>query len=163
MTTQDLTAVAPVLPKTMTHLAREIAINQREVEDILSEFKISMATYEKLKENERFAKLVDAMRVEWNSAVNTPERVRVEAAYLIEEIMPKIYGRMTDTNEPLHHVVAAGQWLSKVAGLEKPTSQDDKSDRFQITINLGNDKLEFDKSKKPVIELLPTPEQNAIL
>jgi hypothetical protein len=150
-------------PFIVSGLAREIAMNIREPEEILETFKISPEAYEKLKANEFFTKLVDAARIEWQSATNTIARTQIEAAALVEQAMPDIFLRMKNKNEPLNHVVDAGKWLSDIGGLKKDPTKGQPGERFQITINLGADtKLEFDGSRLPIVgpalASLPAPD-----
>lgn len=148
--TNDEPSVA-LSPFVVSHLAREIAFGQREVESILTSHNVALADYEKLKQNETFQKLVDTSRLEWDSALNTITRTQLEAAYLVEQTLPVIYARMVDGTEPLNHVVDAGKWLSDVAGLKKGTTEANPGERFHIEINLGADtKLTFDASKNPI-------------
>ncbi len=155
----------PLTPTTFVGLAREIGIGLRDVTDILATYKLSAADYQKLKADDLFTQLVDAARIEWNSAKNVAARVQIEAAYTAEKVMPAIYARLIDTKEPLNHVVAGAQWLTKLAGLEKIPGSADTGERFNITINFdGGKKLVFDQSLTPtsggtVLEALPSPSE----
>jgi hypothetical protein len=141
----------PLTPFIIAGLAREIAMNIREVDEILQTYKLTPETYEKLKTNDFFTKLVDMARIEWHSATNTINRTQIEAAALVEQAMPHIYARMLNNNENLNHVVDAGKWLSDIGGLKKDPTKGQPGERFQITINLGADtKIEFDGSKLPI-------------
>lgn len=141
----------PLTPHIVTGLAREVAIGLRETEEILATYKVSTAAYETLKKTDLFQKLVDAARIEWNSALNTVNRTQLEAAALVESILPKIFARMNDSKEALNHVVEAGKWLSDVGGLKKVPGHGDPGERFTIEINLGADtKLTFDQSRAPL-------------
>jgi hypothetical protein len=152
---QSLTTPEPETPLTpyiVTGLARETALGLREEADILATFKVSTDTYEKLKQDELFQKLVDAARIEWQSALNTVARTQLEAAAAVEAAMPHIYARMIDPKEPLNHAVEAGKWLADMAGLKKVQGSSEPGERFKIEINLGADtRLSFEKT----IDMMP--------
>jgi len=158
----------PLTPSIVYGLAREAAIDLRDIEEVLETYKVPAATYEKLKVTEFFGKLVDAARIEWQSALNTVPRTQLEAAAIVEQAMPKIYARMVDPKEPLNHVVEAGKWLSDVAGLKKGTTNAEPQEKFTIRIDLSADTKEqttltFEKSYAltngdPVLGALPVLE-----
>ena len=154
---------ATLTPALVAGLAREIAIGLRDMGDILASFKITPATYEKLKTNEFFTKAVDTYRIEWHSAPNTANRMQLECAATAEQGLPHAYARAISGNEPFNHVVDFFKWCSDVGGLKKDPSRGQPGERFQITINLGTDtKIEYDGSRAPitgdpVLEALPMP------
>ena len=141
-------------------LAREIAMDIRELDEILTLHGISREEFEKLKVRPRFVQLLNAELVAWQSAVNTNERVKLKAGAVIEEWLPELYARMNDIREPLMSKVKGGELLTKLAGMgASETTEINPSDRVTITINLGEDsKLEFNKRLPPKViehEVLP--------
>ena len=141
----------PLTPYIVAGLARELAMDLRDIDEILNLYKVSRAAYEKLKASDFFEKLVDAAKIEWHSALNTTNRVQIEAASIVEQAMPVIYARMIDPKAPLQHAVDAGKWLSEIAGLKRVPGSGDPGERIKIEINLGADtKLTYDKSLAPV-------------
>lgn len=142
---------AKLTPVLLGALARELAVGLREVPDILAEFNVSSADYEKLKSNEFFTKVVDLARIEWHGAANTANRLQLEAASAAEEALPQVYARAMNGKEPLNHVIDFMKWLADVGGLKKDPGRGQPGERFKITINLGADtKIEFDNSKAPL-------------
>jgi len=136
----------------------------RDLDDILATYKISTATYEKLKTKDWFQKAVDTAKIEWNSADNALFRTQIEAIYTLEKAMPFGYARAVDPKEPLNHVVDFLKLCADIGGVKKQPGQGQTSERFQITINLGADtKLEFEGSRSPIsanpaLAALPVPE-----
>ena len=138
-------------PADIARLAREVGIGMREIEEILTSFNIDAATYEKIKTNEWFNKLVDEYRIEWHATTNTLTRTQLKSLYAAEEAISHVYSRAVSGKEPLNHVVEAVKWMTDIAGAKKTPGQGQQNERFNIVINLGADmKIEFDGSKAPI-------------
>lgn len=154
---------AALTPQLVGSLARELAINLRDLDDILLTYKISRATYENLKNKEFFTKAVDTAVIEWNSAANTIIRCQLEAAFTFEQGIPKANAVAMDPKTPFNHTVDYLKLMADVGGVKKSPNQGQGSERFQITINLGADTtLEFEGSRAPVsgnpaLAALPVP------
>jgi hypothetical protein len=158
-----MTQVVPTLPPAVTYpeieltpailggLAREVAINLRDLPEILSTYKVSRAAYEKIRTTDWFAKAVDMAVIEWNSAANTIVRTQLEVAASYERGFPEAYARALDPKTAFHDTVDFFKHMSDVAGIKKDATQGQAGERFQITINLGADtKLEFEGSRTPL-------------
>ena len=61
-------------------LAREIAMDIFDIPDILKLHQLSDVEWAKIQENPRFQAMLKSMILEWNSASNTRERVKVKVA-----------------------------------------------------------------------------------
>jgi hypothetical protein len=82
---QDLT------PEKLSKLAREVAADIKDLGKILSVFKLTLQQYEFLKEyNEYFKQALAHATIEWNSALSTPERIKLQAAAIMEEHLPEL-------------------------------------------------------------------------
>src|SRR6185436_13040086 len=87
-------------PITPTHvelarLAREIAMDIKERRDTLEVFKLTEAQYEQIEKLPLYERMLTAAVIEWNSAKSTPDRLKIEAAAILEEALPHIGARMT--------------------------------------------------------------------
>lgn len=130
----------------MVKLARELVINVKEPSQVLRSYGLSNADFAILEQNPFFRRAWLQFIVEWNSVNSTPDRIRLYSAIGIEEGLPVLTDRMKNREEPLTSAVAVGQFLSKMAGIGDPEAQQNSSEKFVITINLGADeKLKFDK------------------
>lgn len=131
----------------LVKLAREIAMDIKELDEVLKIHDITHADFEKLKTNERFKAILTAEIVAWHGAINTNERVRVKAASMIEEWLPELYSRLNDRGEGLSSKIEGGKLLERLAGMGAAAAKNEApTDRVSITINLGADnKLEFNK------------------
>lgn len=123
----------------LAKLARELAMNIREVHQILPDYHLTHPQFEFLKEyNQFFKQALKTMTLEWNSALTTPERIKIEAAAIMEESLLVLAGRMQNKAEGLPGVVEAGKLIAKIAGLgEREERAGPIGERFAITINLG--------------------------
>ena len=149
-------AAAPP-PITLTHvelarLAREIAMDIKERRDTLEVFKLTEAQYEQIEKHPLYERMLTAAVIEWNSAKSTPDRLKIEAAAILEEALPHIGARMTKPAESLAMQVQAGTLLAKIAGVGEggaaPAAQGEK---FVISINLGADKEHYERNRATTI------------
>lgn len=127
-------------PADVAILAREVAYEINSLSVVLDKMGITQDEYDRLAEDEIFQKIVAAERLDWNSADSAPRRLRLESAAMLEQFLPKLYARMTDTDEALSSVVESAKFLAKTAGVD---GRDDAAltagEKFSITINLGSD------------------------
>ena len=128
-------------------LAREIAMDIAPLTQILASNGLTETDWELVQKNSRFRKYLTSASEEWNSALNTHERVRVKAAAMIEEWLPELYTRMHDKAEPLNHKIEAGKLARDLAGFtNKNIGVEGGGERVTISINLGADaQLKFEK------------------
>lgn len=138
----------------LVKLAREIAMDIQPIETILKQYSITDQAWEQLQRNGRFTRLLESQVEEWNSALNTHERVRAKSAAMLEEWLPELNNRLHDRDIGLPAKVEAGKMLTKMAGIgEREVGAGGAGERFTITINLGEDhKLSFEKQVPATIE-----------
>lgn len=138
----------------LVKLAREIAMDIQPIETILKQYSIDPQRWEELQRNGKFIRLLESQVEEWNSALNTHERVRAKSAAMLEEWLPELNNRLHDRDIGLPAKVEAGKMLTKMAGIgEREMNAGAGGERFTITINLGEDhKLSFEKSAPLTIE-----------
>jgi hypothetical protein len=127
-------------------LAREIAMDIQPIETILKQYSISPQRWEELQRNGKFVRLLESQVEEWNSALNTHERVRAKSAAMLEEWLPELNNRLHDRDIALPAKIEAGKMLTKMAGIgEREMGAGGGGERFTVTINLGEDhKLKFE-------------------
>jgi hypothetical protein len=139
-------------------LAREIAIDLHELDDILTRHDVKPAQFNKIKEDPYFVQLLTAEVQAWNSAKNTHERTKLKAAALMEEWLSEANTRIYDPQETLPSKVELAKLLSRLAGMGNERAEGGPAgDRFSVTINLGDD------SRLKVIDaqVIPTIEHNS--
>ena len=133
------------LPKldapTLAQLAREVAMNIRERSTILRDFNLTDEHYAFLETYHEFYKhALKAACIEWHAPLNTQERIKVEAAAILEDSLVGLGARMQNRAEGLPGVVEVAKLFAKVAGVgELDGSNAAPGERFTINIDLGGD------------------------
>jgi hypothetical protein len=154
-----------LVPVKLAELAREVAMNIREIDDIIAVYKLTREQYDWLATHHEFYKhALHVSTVEWTSALTTPERVRLESAAILEDALPRLGARMVNQAEGLPGVVEAAKLFAKLAGLgEKEVGDRAPGERFKIEINLGADeKLTYQSKPDPVtITIDSAPEETS--
>ena len=134
-----MNAVAPYRDNKLVDLARELAMDIQDTDQILKAYGVEPEEFERLKNDPFFAATVDQMLAEWNSATNAEKRVKFKSAAAIENALLQIHASVVDERQPLNHRVLAAQFLAKLAGLgvEEKTAGP-SGPGFSITINMGD-------------------------
>lgn len=151
---KSLVNLPVISPPELARLAREIAMNIKERHVVLQDFKLSESQYEFLeKYNEFYQAALRSACIEWQSPLSTTERIKVEAAAILEDSLIGLGARMQNRAEGLPGVVEVAKLFAKVAGVgEREPGQNTPGERFTINIDLGGD-------KKIVVASSPAPEQ----
>lgn len=138
---KSLVHLPPLTPPELASLAREIAMNIRERHVILQEFKLNDAQYEFLENyNEFYIAALRAACIEWHAPLSTAERIKVEAAAILENSLIGLGARMQNRAEGLPGVVEVAKLFAKVAGVGEPKNGGAApGERFTINIDLGGD------------------------
>lgn len=134
-------------------LARDLAIDMRQPEEIRETYGLTYEQWDTILDNEYFQKLLHDERVRWLSANNVNERVKLKAAAMVEEWLPELFGRLHDPRESLNAKVAAGQLVTKLAGMGiERAAIEGGGERFSININLGAEKsFKIERTISPTI------------
>jgi hypothetical protein len=143
----------------LASLARDLAMNVKDVPDVLKDYGITEEMAHELEQIEFFRHALETAIIEWNGPKNTPARVGLNSAALLEKGLTVIGARMMNREEPLTAAVDAGRLLAKLAGIGEKEKEASDAERFVITINLGADeKIKIDK---PIAKDV-TPAQRAL-
>lgn len=141
-------------------LARDLAIGMYDEGVLLKKHGISDAQYLTLKEVPYFITVVKQMSEEWNAPKSAQQRLAVQTAVGLEEVLPDVIARAKIKNEPLQGVAQLIKVLSDIAGASGNSRQQaPPTEKFKITINLGADTEIYNKSK-PVITLEAGPQES---
>lgn len=119
-------------------LARELAMDIRDLDDVLTAFQISPHDFEAIRTDKRFDKMLQACIAEWASATNTESRVKIKAASALELAILPLFKAVTDTDQPLNHRVEGIKTLAKLSGMEDKGGGGPAANGFSITINIGD-------------------------
>src|SRR5207244_2018861 len=105
--------------------------------------RLTLEQYERIKLIPFFQRAVESAAIEWNSPLNTKERLRLEAAATLETVLPILGARASNPREDLNRAVEAGKLFAKIAGVDSsPVVAGGPSAvaaQFVIKIDLGAD------------------------
>jgi hypothetical protein len=126
----------------LAKLAREMAMDIKERTTILKEFALTEAQYDFLEaHNEFYRQALAAACKEWHAPLTTQERIKVEAAAILEDSLLVLGSRMQNKGEGLPGVVEAAKFFAKIASVgERENGPVSPGERFTINIDLGGDK-----------------------
>lgn len=126
----------------MSAFVRELAMNMHDENFIVMKHKLTDDQYNTLKDNEFFKRALEAAVMEWNSPLSTPKRLSMMAAVALEDSLPAIAARMKGHAEPLNSVAQVAKLFADMAGIIGQERQIGPSERFTISIHLGEDRFE---------------------
>jgi hypothetical protein len=119
-------------------LVKEIALDIKDIPDILQTTGVTWEQYDAIKETDYFKRMLEEAISAWNSALNAQERLKLKAATALEDFVPELYGRLHDRAEPLNHKVEGAKLLARIAGVDAPNNGAGVvGERFTVTINMG--------------------------
>lgn len=142
-----------ILPdKRMIHVAREIALDIHELEDILRNAAVSPEEFARWSHNEHFQSMLRDELAAWASATNTHERVKLKAAVVMENWLEQAHSILHDKTETLSGRAEIAKLLADMSGMRaKDMHVANAGDRLSITINLGDAKpLRVEKDMKVI-------------
>jgi hypothetical protein len=131
----------------LAQLARELVMDVYPLQTILGHFNLSEAQYDVIKENADFKRFSDQIASEWNSALSTPQRLKIQAAAYLEEALPTLAARMVGKTEDLGKANEIAKTLTKLAGIGDAAGPSNPGEKFNIVINLGADVKEINITK----------------
>lgn len=139
--TKALIALPALTWPELSKLAMDVAMNIKQTHVILAEHKLTQTQYDFLEANNEFYRnaLTEACR-QWHAPLSTQERIKVEAAAILEDSLLGLGARMQNRAEGLPGVIEAAKLFAKVAGVGEPQGGAiSSSERFVINIDLGGD------------------------
>lgn len=126
-------------PHNLAKLAKEIAMDIKPFDDILRLHELDNVTWNRIAENPQFQAMLRDMIVDWNSAKNGKERIRVKSAIGVELVLDTIITDCMDERLPLNQRVEAIKMLSRLGELEQPQQgQGGGADRVVFQIHIGS-------------------------
>ena len=137
---------------TIVKLAREIAMDLRPIEDIVESLGISSPEWDAIQALPVFQDRVRTATEEWQSGMNTSERVRMKSLAFVEEALPEFFARAHDPKEGLAAKTEVLKTISKFAGIGGSVDGAGSGERMVVTINLGADhQLKVEKNVTPQV------------
>jgi hypothetical protein len=151
-------ADATVFAVDFATLAREIAQDIFSVEQVVALHRLSDEEWTQIQRHPRFVSMLHSMQVEWNSAANTRERVRIKAQTGLESQLEIFVNEINNGNIPLSQRVDAGRFLARLGELDGQLSQNN-APSSGITINI----VTSNKNQPLTIEAKSNPRPLATL
>lgn len=146
-------------PFDLAKLAREIAMDIKELDIVLGFYHLTLEQYAEVCKIPFFKRALENSTQEWNSALSTHERMKIEAAAILEEGLPILGARMKNKDETFAAATEAGKLFAKIAGLgEVNRNEAAPGEKFTINISLGGDaKLQYVKDVTPAEPAIEGP------
>jgi hypothetical protein len=142
----------PLQEGKLLRLAAEIAMEINPIGDILRGQGVTDEEWGRIQTHPRFQMLLlDAVR-EWNKATNTPERVKVKSATMLEQALPDMYGRIVDNKESLAAKTELLKLIAKLAGIGDSKGEVVSPEKFVLNINIGDSTRTIGVASAKVIE-----------
>lgn len=129
----------------LLQLARELAMDIYELDVILKLNGITPRQFEEdIKPSERFQNYLTSAKLEWNSALNTQERVAIKSATSVELALPEIHRSMVDQTIPLAQRVEALKIMAKLGRVADQAQGMVTGSGFSVSITIGTTEMRFD-------------------
>lgn len=134
-------------------LARDLAIGMYDEAVLLKKHGITTEQYATLNAVPYFQNIVKQLAEEWNAPKSAQQRLAIQTAVGLEEVLPDVIARAKIKNEPLQGVAQLVKVLADIAGANQTAGKQQAAPReqFKITINLGADQEVYNKSKPTIV------------
>lgn len=139
---------------------RELAMNMHDESHIVMKHRLSDDQYKLLKTNDMFKRALESALTEWNSPLSTQKRLSMMAAVALEDSLPAVAARMKSPAEPLNSVAQVAKIFADMAGIIGQERSVGPSERFTITIHLGDDKFEKTIEHSSPVREIPEGDSN---
>ena len=144
-------------PNQLAAMARDIATNVYEIEDIVKKYNITTAQFAAhIHPNGFFKNLLQSYAAEWESIKSTDKRLKFQAAAALEESLPTLAHRMGSKGEDFADAIGAAKLFAQLAGAgEKHGDAVSGGERFSIQINIGDRTVAIASDQQPALRQEP--------
>lgn len=131
----------------ISRLAREISRNLKPLELTLDQLKITNEQWERIQQSPIFAQRLIEEAAVWSASTkkSIEDRISTKAAVMVEELLLDAVGIVQNPDVPAVARVQSLHFLADMAKLGDKAVKDDGSGRVQININIGGQRIAFDK------------------
>ena len=142
----------------LAKLARERVMNAKPLDVLLNVFELTPKQFAEIEANPTYQRILEQYNIEWNSALNTHDRVKLRSAAWIEDNLDILGTRMVDATTPLTSSVEVGKFFAKMAGIGEKKDETPSMEKFIININMGENKtVTYSPTEKITDEILDLP------
>lgn len=125
----------------MLSLARSVAMDLQELDDILKAHQLSYEQWAEIAANPRFQAFLKSAVEDWNKPMNTPERIKLKALAMVELGLEEMWKQLHSDKEPLTARVELFKTIAKMGAVDVEKRVDEGGEKFSVVINLGSDQL----------------------
>lgn len=137
----------PLTEVDISRLAREISRNLKPLALTLEQLQISSEQWDRVQNNPIFQQRIAEEAAIWSASTkkSIEDRISTKAAVMIEELLIDAVGMVQNPDLPGSARVQSLEFLASMAKLGDKMTKDDGSGRVQININIGGQRVQFDK------------------
>lgn len=123
----------------MRNLTREIALDMRELPDVLQSFGVSTEQWLQLCARPAFMTMLRDQIALWSGSMKTEDRIKLKMMHMVEESLPELHKELIKDGLSTAKVELV-KTLMKGGGLGLDSKQGDVAERVNIVINMGAEK-----------------------
>lgn len=121
-----------------SRLIADLVANVRFQKDVLVQYGLSQEDLARKMLNPGFAAHYRATSAAWNSDMNAQERIRLKAAFLLEDTLPELHRIAKNPQTPVNAKLGAVEQLTKISTVANvPKQAEGGGEMHKITINIG--------------------------
>ena len=121
-------------------LILELAAGIRKPQDILDQYGLTAQEFATKAGNPAWAAAFRETKKVWNSDMNTQTRIRMKAAFLLEDSLLPLFRIIKADNMPVAARLEAIEQLTKISTVTNVPKEAGGGEKHSIVINIGGDK-----------------------
>ena len=115
----------------------DLVSNMRPAAEILKNYNLQPGDLAVKAQNELFAGAYREAQRLWKSDMNIQQRIRLKAAFLLEDSLPTLFKIVTQENATTSAKLAAIEQMQKIAIVNNDPKKGESFEKHNITINIG--------------------------
>jgi hypothetical protein len=118
----------------------DLVANMRPKADVLARYNMSINDLAAKARNPMWAAAYCETEKVWKSDMNTAQRIRLKAAFLLEDSLIPLFNIIRSDQMPATQKLAAIEQLTKISTVSNVPKEAGAGERHNITINIGGSK-----------------------
>lgn len=119
----------------------DLVSNMQEQSKVIERYGITAEDLAAKVRNPAWAQAYAETKKVWNSDMNTAQRIRLKAAFLLEDSLPNLFAIIRDAKASVPNKLAAIEQLTRISTVNNvPKDSSGGGERHSITINIGKDR-----------------------